>query len=461
VLWPGVTLVVVSGLLSFGLKWRTALSALRSIGGMTRGASRGGMAEVEVPSRWFLWGMLVCTALIVFFGWNFFGIAPWMGLLAVALSVLLSIVACRATGETSVTPTGPLGKIAQFMFGGIAQGSIQTNLMASSITAGAAMHSADLLTDLKGGYMLGSRPKYQFIAQFFGLVAGAIFCIPVYKMVATPARLGTVDCPAPAAMTWKAVAELLKNGVGQQVRGQTEMNPFEVPALPVESVPPGLDEYDTFHITSGPNAGEYQLLAVQDKMLILNRMPPDRNSKEPVSVEFIGRPTVKTTGAPKVLFGALFSKLVQGSSRGDFLKLVSDDKRDYWWSVKSVYGGVAIVDHEMPRNTRVEVRKESLPPHATTAILIAAIVAVLLTLVETYAPKHIRGYVPSTTGLGLGFVISGFDSISMLIGATAAWVLSRRNPKFAEDYTLTVGSGVMAGASITGIIFIVVEYVFH
>ena len=141
--WPGVTLVVVNGLLAFGLKWRTAFAALRGLGRLATGQKSGGMADVEVPSSWFVRGLLVCTVVTVLLAWALFDIPMWMGLIAVVMSALLSIVAGRATGETSITPIGPLGKITQFMYGGLAAGNIQTNLMAASVTAGAAMHSAD------------------------------------------------------------------------------------------------------------------------------------------------------------------------------------------------------------------------------------------------------------------------------------------------------------------------------
>ena len=53
-------------------------------------------------------------------------------------------------------------------------------------------------------------------------------------------------------------------------------------------------------------------------------------------------------------------------------------------------------------------------------MIIAAILGSIGTLVEVYAPKRIKAYLPSVTGMGLGFVVSGFDSISMFLGAALA-----------------------------------------
>jgi uncharacterized oligopeptide transporter (OPT) family protein len=45
----------------------------------------------------------------------------------------------------------------------------------------------------------------------FGVFAGSLACVPVYRIIARPETLGTT-VPAPAAVTWKSVAELLTKG---------------------------------------------------------------------------------------------------------------------------------------------------------------------------------------------------------------------------------------------------------
>src|SRR5207237_6959550 len=109
-----------------------------------------------------------------------FHIHWWMGVLAVLLTFFLVMVAARATGETDITPTGPLSKITQLTFGAIAPGNITTNLTTAQITAGATSHAGDLLTDLKSGYLLGANPRQQFLAQFFGVLAGSLMVVPVF-----------------------------------------------------------------------------------------------------------------------------------------------------------------------------------------------------------------------------------------------------------------------------------------
>jgi len=217
VLWPATSMMVTSGLLSFGLRWRTVVRAFGGLGRLVGGAvadHHDPLDRVEVPAHWFVIGTLVTGAACVWLGHWLFGISWWMGILAVVVTFLLSIVAARATGETDVTPIGAMGKITQLLYGVVSPSNITTNLMTASVTAGAASHAADLLTDLKSGYMLGGNPRKQTISQLFGVVAGTLISVPAYQFVVqrNPEVLGSEALPAPAAKIWAGVAELLAEG---------------------------------------------------------------------------------------------------------------------------------------------------------------------------------------------------------------------------------------------------------
>ena len=53
--------------------------------------------------------------------------------------------------------------------------------MTACVTAGAAASSADLLTDLKSGYLLGANPRQQLSLRFFGIFAGALVIVPAFS----------------------------------------------------------------------------------------------------------------------------------------------------------------------------------------------------------------------------------------------------------------------------------------
>ncbi len=215
-LWIGVPMMVTSGLLLFILNWKTVVRAFSTLASFLKkdpGGAVDPLEAIEVPSTWFAGGVLVLGTAIVFLGHWAFGISWWMGIIAVLATFLLVVVAARATGETDVTPVGPISKITQLAFGAIKPGDVTVNLMTANITAGATSHAGDLLTDLKSGYLLGANPRQQFIAQFFGVLAGGLVVVPAFFfLIPTADALGGEKWPAPAALVWRGVAELLAKG---------------------------------------------------------------------------------------------------------------------------------------------------------------------------------------------------------------------------------------------------------
>ena len=182
-LWIGVPMMVTSGLLLFVVNWKTVVRAFSTLGSFMKrdkGVASDPLEAIEVPSTWFVGGVLVLGTAIVILGNYAFGISWWMGIIAVLATFLLVVVAARATGETDVTPVGPISKITQLTFGAIKPGDVTVNLMTANVTAGATSHAGDLLTDLKSGYLLGANPRQQFIAQFFGVLAGGLVVVPAF-----------------------------------------------------------------------------------------------------------------------------------------------------------------------------------------------------------------------------------------------------------------------------------------
>jgi len=220
-LWGGTAIMLASGLLSFAFQWRTIGRAFSGMARMlvsrqekTCDEKFAAMNKIEVPGSWFLVGIAGAGTGVVFIQALSFSIHWWMGIFSVLMTFFLAIVACRATGETDITPVGAMGKITQLLYGVIAPANVTTNLMTACVTAGAAASSADLLTDLKSGYLLGANPRKQFIAQFLGIFVGAIVIVPAfYLIVPTADVLGGDKFPAPAAQVWKGVAELLAFGL--------------------------------------------------------------------------------------------------------------------------------------------------------------------------------------------------------------------------------------------------------
>ena len=209
-LWPGVALMVAEALTSLVMSWPTFMRALKLPKSLDSDASSGGQ---HIPNSWWIGGLAAGSTLTAVIASMVFDIPVWMTVIAVILSAVLSIVAVRSVGETDINPVGGMGKVTQLAYGGLAPGQMSTNLMAAAITGAGASQAGDMMQDLKTGHLLGASPRKQFIAQLFGICAGVIFVVPVYNIFTTGYELGGDKLPAPAAMAWKAMAELLAKGL--------------------------------------------------------------------------------------------------------------------------------------------------------------------------------------------------------------------------------------------------------
>jgi len=212
-LWPGVTLMVAAGLVSLLCSWRSFAALARGWRGHSR-TGAGTEDEGVVPRRWLVCGLVAAAALSVALQIGQFGIAWWAALLGLALAFPLAAVAARVTGETGVGVIGPLGKVSQLLLGALAPQSPATNLMGASVAGGAASQCADLLDDLKCGVLLGASARLQVLAQLCGAVVGALVGSAAYLLlVPDPVGMVPAQWPAPAAMTWKAVATVFTGGL--------------------------------------------------------------------------------------------------------------------------------------------------------------------------------------------------------------------------------------------------------
>jgi len=310
-LWFGASCMVAAGLLSFALSWRTALRAFHDLGKILyRSAAATEAGRIEAPTSWFVVGQIVSFVALAWLGHASFGMPIWQSAIAVALSFWLALVACRVTGETDTTPVGAMGKVTQLAFGALSPGNVNVNLMSANITAGAATSAADLLTDLKSGYLLGANPRQQFLAQFAGIFVGTVVTVLTFAVLVPDAQvLGTDQFPAPAAQTWSAVAIALGQGLSS-----------------LESV----------------------------KMWLI----------------FAG-----------------------------------------------------------------------------------SVVGVALTLAPVMLPKY-QEYLPSAAAFGFAWVFHWYYGLLFFLGALVALLVERRKPKLAEEFTLPVASGVVAGGSLMGVVLV-------
>jgi uncharacterized oligopeptide transporter (OPT) family protein len=315
-LWPGATILVVGGLLALAFQWRTLGHTFASIFktfSKKKDTKKGLLDDIEIPMTWFVPGFLITGIICIAMLMMLFDIHWYMGVLAVLLTFILAAVAARAGAEIGINPIGALGKVTQLTYGVIAPGNMTANLMTASVTAGASASCSDTVGNLFVGYMVGANPRKQFIAQLFGVLAGAFLAVPAYfLLVPDVSVLGGDKFPAPSALVWMGVAKVLAKGLS------------------------------------------------------------------------------------------------------------------------------------------------TLPPSAVIAMAIAFVLGVIIVIINQFFPK-IRPYTPNPTALGIALTTPAYISFSMFLGSFIVWILEKRAPKWNEAFTIPVASGFIAGESIMGVFFALVD----
>jgi uncharacterized oligopeptide transporter (OPT) family protein len=215
-LWGGAACMVTASLYAFFSNPKVIVEAFRSLSRRKGPAKADVLADIELPIKYSIVGVPLAGFALVFLGWRWFGISPLLGAVAVPLVFVFSLMAVSATGLTGITPLGALANLTQLSFGVLAPRNITTNVLAGGITAEVSNNAANLLMDIKPGYMLGAKPRQQAVGHLLGAVSGLVLSVPVWYFVFIQgdlSRYGSDKVPVPGALQWKAVAELLMSGL--------------------------------------------------------------------------------------------------------------------------------------------------------------------------------------------------------------------------------------------------------
>jgi len=216
-LWWGIAIMVTAALASLFAKPKVLLSAFSGFF-RKRPAGQDVVAHIELPLWVSFIGVPIIGAIGVWMIHTWFGVRVELGILAVPLIIVLTLIAANSTALTGITPTGSLSKIPQFLFGTLNPRHAPTNLMTALMSTEVASNASNLLMDIKPGYMLGAKPRQQAIGHCIGIVAGAIASTPLfYLLFLSDYRPGaniqdvmiTEQFGFPSALQWKGVSDLV------------------------------------------------------------------------------------------------------------------------------------------------------------------------------------------------------------------------------------------------------------
>jgi OPT family oligopeptide transporter len=196
------------------MRWKVFINAFKSMKSAKDGDkdSLTDFKHLEIPMSLWAIGLSVSSIGLILIMKIVFGVPLILAILSIIIAFFLSIIAVRATGETDINPVSSLGNITQIIFGAIHPGSTTTTLLTAGVTYSGASEAADMMQDLKTGYLVGATPKKQFYAQLIGLTIGALAAVPVYIAITGKYGIATKEMPALGAITASGVAKLVSNG---------------------------------------------------------------------------------------------------------------------------------------------------------------------------------------------------------------------------------------------------------
>ncbi|KAI2615248.1 oligopeptide transporter [Hypoxylon sp. NC1633] len=174
----------------------------------------------QVPMWLWASGLIltIAAAMIIFaLQW---GMHPGLTILACLLGFLFSFLAIQIGAVTDQTPLTAASKASQLIFGAATKNSgfsitdaQRVNLVAGSLASGGADVATSLTSDFRTGFLLGTSPRKQWIAQAFGTLI-AVFLAPGMFVLFTTAYPCILDRDAehcafavPSVTAWAAVAQ--------------------------------------------------------------------------------------------------------------------------------------------------------------------------------------------------------------------------------------------------------------
>jgi len=217
-LWWGITIMVVAALTALFARPQVILSAFKGLGAK-KNAGSDVLGHIELPLWISFVGIPIIAVIGVFLMNRWFGVRWDLGLMAVPLILVLAMIAANSTALTSITPTGSLSKIPQFLFGSIDPAHPPTNVMTALMCVEVSSNSSNLLMDIKPGYMLGAKPRQQAIGHCIGILAGALASTPLFYLLflsewkpgqSIMDSMVSDQFSFPSAMQWKGVSDLVQ-----------------------------------------------------------------------------------------------------------------------------------------------------------------------------------------------------------------------------------------------------------
>lgn len=220
----GIGALIGGALMGVIVAFPAIRSAIRSLMMATKTAGAGGskVGSDEMPFWVLIAG--VGGSIVLFFVASMMvpGVTATHALVSSIVGTLwlglAGLIVAQSTGMTDISPMSGMALISVTLMMFLLNKNVAAAMVVGVAVCVAIGQAADMMQDLKTGFMLGARPVRQQIAQFAVTWIGGLLAIGTLYVLWTRGPLGTggfgpgTDLPAPQASVLMGIVEGLKSG---------------------------------------------------------------------------------------------------------------------------------------------------------------------------------------------------------------------------------------------------------
>jgi uncharacterized oligopeptide transporter (OPT) family protein len=269
----GIGALIGGALMGVIMAFPAIKSALRSLATAAKTAGAGGsrVGSDEMPLRVLIIGAISAVALFFVASLMTEGIGVMQAALSAVVGTLwlflAGLIVAQATGMTDISPMSGMALISVTLMMFLLSNNVMAAMVVGVAVCVAIGQGADMMQDLKTGFLVGGRPVKQQIAQFCVTWIGAILAIGAIYLLwhygpRSPGAAGGFGpgspLPAPQAGVLKGIIEAVSTGnvpVDKYAMGGVVGALLGAAPMPGLGVLIGLAMYLPFSITFGYGLG--------------------------------------------------------------------------------------------------------------------------------------------------------------------------------------------------------------
>ena len=234
------------------------------------------MGSDELP----LWVLIAGTvlAVVLFFGASLMteGVTPVQAIISAIVGTLwlglAGLIVAQATGMTDISPMSGMALISVTLMMFLLNGNVAAAMVVGVAVCVAIGQGADMMQDLKTGFLIGGRPIKQQISQFFVTWIGAVLAIGAIYVLWTSGPDGQGGfgegsaLPAPQAGALMGIIDAVSSGnvpVDKYAMGGVVGALLGAAPVPGLGVLVGLAMYLPFSITLGYGLGNLTQMVLE------------------------------------------------------------------------------------------------------------------------------------------------------------------------------------------------------